>query len=159
MQARLTGVDWVRHEVAQAIRLRAASLADPARAQALRVIPVLIGGATPPPEDQVPAEIAPLCRLSMMPFDESSEGASINTLLERIQGETFEEKARRLQLEAERRDAKLLLQVHDELVLEVAEGDLALVEVLVRREMERAAELKVPLEVEVGSGRSWAEAH
>jgi len=104
LQARLTGVDWVRHEVAQALRLRAASPADPAREQPLRVIPVLIGGASPPPEDQVPAEIAPLCRLSMMPFDESSEGASINTLLERIQGETFEEKVRRLELEAERRE-------------------------------------------------------
>jgi len=104
LQARLTGVDWVRHEVAQALRLRAASPADPAREQPLRVIPVLIGGASPPPEDQVPAELAPLCRLSMMPFDESSEGASINTLLERIQGETFEEKVRRLELEAERRE-------------------------------------------------------
>jgi len=104
LQARLGGVDWVRHEVAQALRLRSASPTAAARAQPLRVIPVLIGGATPPAEDQVPAEIAPLCRLSMMPFDESSEAASINTLLERIQGETFEEKARRLQLEAERRE-------------------------------------------------------
>jgi DNA polymerase-1 len=60
---------------------------------------------------------------------------------------------------AERRDAKLLLQVHDELVLEVGEGDLAPVEALVRREMIAAAALKVPLEVEVGHGRSWAEAH
>ena len=104
LQARLGGVDWVRHEVAQALRLRSASPTAAARAQPLRVIPVLIGGATPPAEDQVPAELAPLCRLSMMPFDESSEAASINTLLERIQGETFEEKARRLQLEAERRE-------------------------------------------------------
>ena len=62
LQARLTGVDWVRHEVAQALRLRAASLADPAGTQPLRVIPVLIGGATPPAEDQVPAEIAPRAR-------------------------------------------------------------------------------------------------
>jgi DNA polymerase-1 len=58
-----------------------------------------------------------------------------------------------------RADAKLLLQVHDELVLEVAEGEVASVGELVRREMEAAAALKVPLEVEVGSGRSWAEAH
>jgi len=55
-------------------------------------------------------------------------------------------------------DALLLLQVHDELVLEVAEGELAPVEALVRREMEAAATLKVPLDVEVGHGRSWAEA-
>jgi DNA polymerase-1 len=56
-------------------------------------------------------------------------------------------------------DARLLLQVHDELVLEVGEKDLAPVEALVRREMEGAASLKVPLDVEVGHGRSWAEAH
>ncbi|HEX9049002.1 MAG TPA: DNA polymerase I [Anaeromyxobacter sp.] len=62
-------------------------------------------------------------------------------------------------LEAEQRDAKLLLQVHDELVLEVGERDLAPVEALVRREMSGAAQLEVPLDVEVGHGRSWAEAH
>jgi len=59
----------------------------------------------------------------------------------------------------ERRDARLLLQVHDELVLEVGEKDLAPVEALVKREMEGAATLKVPLDVEVGHGHSWAEAH
>jgi DNA polymerase-1 len=62
-------------------------------------------------------------------------------------------------LAKERLDARLLLQVHDELVLEVAEQDVAPVEALVRTEMGAAAELAVPLEVEVGSGRSWAEAH
>jgi DNA polymerase-1 len=59
----------------------------------------------------------------------------------------------------EERDARLLLQVHDELVLEVGEEDVAPVEELVRREMAGAATLKVPLDVEVGHGRSWAEAH
>ncbi len=62
-------------------------------------------------------------------------------------------------LARERRDALLLLQVHDELVLEVADADLAPVEALVRREMEGAAALKVPLDVEVGYGQGWAEAH
>jgi DNA polymerase-1 len=56
-------------------------------------------------------------------------------------------------------DARMLLQVHDELVLEVAEGEAAAAEALVRRAMEGAAELRVPLDVEVGTGRSWAEAH
>jgi DNA polymerase-1 len=62
-------------------------------------------------------------------------------------------------LAQERLDAKLLLQVHDELVLEVGERDLAPVEALVKREMSGAASLEVPLDVEVGHGRSWAEAH
>jgi len=56
-------------------------------------------------------------------------------------------------------DARLLLQVHDELVLEVAEREVEAVGATVRREMEGAAALKVPLDVEVGHGRSWAEAH
>ena len=62
-------------------------------------------------------------------------------------------------LARERRQARLLLQVHDELVLEVPEDELAPVEALVRREMSGAAQLKVPLDVEVGVGHSWAEAH
>ncbi len=62
-------------------------------------------------------------------------------------------------LARERSEARLLLQVHDELVLEVPEGEVAGVEALVRREMVGAVALKVPLEVEVGHGRSWADAH
>jgi DNA polymerase-1 len=62
-------------------------------------------------------------------------------------------------LAREGRDAQLLLQVHDELVLEAAEGEVEPVEALLRREMIGAAQLKVPLEVEVGHGRSWADAH
>jgi DNA polymerase-1 len=52
----------------------------------------------------------------------------------------------------------MLLQVHDELVLEVAEGERETVETLVRREMGAAADLKVQLEVSVGYGRSWDDA-
>jgi DNA polymerase-1 len=61
-------------------------------------------------------------------------------------------------LRAEAPDAALLLTVHDELVLEVAEADLRRVSDLVRREMEGVAALDVPLVVEMGSGPSWFEA-
>ncbi|MDT7705333.1 MAG: polymerase [Pseudonocardiales bacterium] len=54
--------------------------------------------------------------------------------------------------------SRMLLQVHDELVLEVAEGEREVVEALVRREMAAAAELSVDLEVSVGYGRSWDDA-
>jgi DNA polymerase-1 len=54
--------------------------------------------------------------------------------------------------------SRMLLQVHDELVLEVAEGERAAVEELVRREMGAAYALSVPLEVSVGYGHSWDEA-
>ncbi|GAB3659188.1 DNA polymerase I [Nocardioides korecus] len=56
--------------------------------------------------------------------------------------------------------SRLLLQVHDELVLEVAEGEHDALEALVRREMAAAADLAVPLDVSVGTGASWhAAAH
>jgi DNA polymerase I len=54
--------------------------------------------------------------------------------------------------------SRMLLQVHDELVLEIADGERDAVEALVRREMAAAAELSVALEVSVGYGRSWDDA-
>ena len=54
--------------------------------------------------------------------------------------------------------SRMLLQVHDELVLEVAPGEAADLEVLVRVAMGGAADLQVPLDVSVGVGRSWEEA-
>jgi len=54
--------------------------------------------------------------------------------------------------------SRMLLQVHDELVLEIAEGEREDVEALVRREMGNAIEMDVPLDVSVGLGRSWHDA-
>ncbi|MCP3802504.1 DNA polymerase I [Allokutzneria sp. A3M-2-11 16] len=54
--------------------------------------------------------------------------------------------------------SRVLLQVHDELVLEIADGEHEQVEKLVRAEMGGAYELSVPLEVSVGYGRSWDDA-
>ena len=51
--------------------------------------------------------------------------------------------------------SRLLLQVHDELVLEVAQGEREALEALVRREMGGAYPLSVPLEVSVGAGQDW----
>ncbi|GAB7037756.1 DNA polymerase I [Catenuloplanes niger JCM 9533] len=51
--------------------------------------------------------------------------------------------------------SRMLLQVHDELVLEAAEGEREQLEELVRREMGNAHALSVPLEVSVGAGRDW----
>ena len=55
--------------------------------------------------------------------------------------------------------ARMLLQVHDELVFEVPEAEVDATAALVRQVMENVADLAVPLSVEVGHGRSWAEAH
>ena len=54
--------------------------------------------------------------------------------------------------------SRLLLQVHDELVLEVAPGERDVVEELVRREMGGAGDLAVPLDVSVGTGPNWHDA-
>ena len=54
--------------------------------------------------------------------------------------------------------SRILLQVHDELVLEVAPGEREDVEKLVRHEMGQAVEMDVPLDVNVGVGRSWHDA-
>ncbi len=52
-------------------------------------------------------------------------------------------------------DAKMLLQIHDELIFEIAESDVERVASLVKGEMEHAVELSVPLEVTLKVGRSW----
>lgn len=62
-------------------------------------------------------------------------------------------------LATEQDGARLIMQVHDELVLEVPEQNLAAVQNRVCELMAGAAELKVPLKVAAGSGRNWDEAH
>ncbi|MBS4754399.1 DNA polymerase I [Nocardioides sp. zg-ZUI104] len=54
--------------------------------------------------------------------------------------------------------SRMLLQVHDELVFEVAPGEQEALEALVREQMAGAADLTVPLDVSVGTGRSWHDA-
>ena len=55
--------------------------------------------------------------------------------------------------------ARMLLQVHDELVLDVPEAELEEVQELLRDAMQGAADLAAPLEVSMGHGRSWIDAH
>ena len=62
-------------------------------------------------------------------------------------------------LDAEARASKIIMQVHDELVLEVPETELAWAQVEVPRLMASVATLRVPLLAEVGSGPNWESAH
>jgi len=55
--------------------------------------------------------------------------------------------------------ARMIIQIHDELVFEVPEKELARVQSLVRSHMENALDLSVPIRVDMGSGRTWYEAH
>ncbi len=52
---------------------------------------------------------------------------------------------------------RMLLQVHDELVFEVPDDELDVAQTLVKQEMEHAAELSVPLVVDIGVGKNWME--
>ncbi len=62
-------------------------------------------------------------------------------------------------LEEQQFASKMIMQVHDELVLEVPEAELALVREQLPRLMAQVAKLKVPLIAEVGVGKNWDEAH
>jgi DNA polymerase-1 len=59
---------------------------------------------------------------------------------------------------SEKLKSRLLLQVHDELILEVVAGEEEVLTNLVRREMGSAFPLRAPLDVSVGIGKSWNEA-
>jgi DNA polymerase-1 len=62
-------------------------------------------------------------------------------------------------LQSSRMPARLIMQVHDELVLEVADEAIAGIVEPLRGHMAQAATLAVPLKVDVGIGRNWDEAH
>lgn len=55
--------------------------------------------------------------------------------------------------------SKMLLQVHDELVFDVHNSELEKIQPMIKHEMENAFKLTVPLDVELGMGRNWLEAH
>ncbi len=60
---------------------------------------------------------------------------------------------------AENWKSKMLLQVHDELVFDVHNSELEKIHPMIKHEMEQAVVLSVPLEVEIGIGKDWLEAH
>lgn len=55
--------------------------------------------------------------------------------------------------------AKMILQVHDELVFEVPNDEVEALSQLVKEQMESACTLSVPLTAEVGVGHNWLQAH
>ena len=62
-------------------------------------------------------------------------------------------------LSTDARDSRIIMQVHDELVLEVPESDVSRVSQELSKLMSGVAELAVPLKVDAGIGNNWAEAH
>ena len=62
-------------------------------------------------------------------------------------------------LTAEHWKSKMLLQVHDELVFDVHNSELEKIQPMIKYEMENAFKMAVPLDVEIGWGKNWLEAH
>ena len=91
---------------------------------------------------------------------ENAERAALNAPIQGTAADII--KVAMLRVDAALRDAgvrsRMLLQVHDELVVEVAKGELDKVRRIVEDEMDNAIELSVPLEVSSGHGSNWDEA-
>ena len=62
-------------------------------------------------------------------------------------------------LSSENRKTKMIMQVHDELVFEVPEAEVAWLRLAIPRLMAGVAQLKVPLLAEIGIGENWEKAH
>ncbi len=90
-----------------------------------------------------------------------AERTAINTPIQGTAADMIKKAMIRIQerLDAKQLSARMLIQVHDELLFEVPEGEHEAVEPLVREEMEGVEKLSVPLKVDTGWGRNWAEAH
>lgn len=61
--------------------------------------------------------------------------------------------------EKENFTSKMLLQVHDELVFDVHKDELEIIKPIIKKEMENAYRMEVPLDVDLGEGKNWLEAH
>ena len=64
-----------------------------------------------------------------------------------------------LELKKVKLDARMTLQVHDELIIESSPKDTKLVVDIIKKSMSKATKLKVPLEVDIGIGSNWDQAH
>ncbi|MFZ0389737.1 MAG: DNA polymerase I, partial [Calditrichia bacterium] len=88
-------------------------------------------------------------RIAINTTIQGSAADLIKIAMIRIQKRLFDEKLQ----------TRMLLQVHDELVFEVKAAEVEAVKKLVRKEMEGALDLDVPLKVDMGAGKNWLEAH
>lgn len=91
---------------------------------------------------------------------ENAERAALNAPIQGTAADVIKIAMLRVdaRLTAENCQSRVLLQVHDELVLEVASGEQEKVQQLVEEEMDAAISLRVPLEVSAGVGTNWEEA-
>ncbi|MFK3621479.1 DNA polymerase I [Corynebacterium hesseae] len=91
---------------------------------------------------------------------ENAERAALNAPIQGTAADIIKVAMIRVDKALEGMASRVLLQVHDELVVEVAPGEAEDVQRILEREMDKAIELTVPLEVSVGVGKNWdAAAH
>lgn len=92
---------------------------------------------------------------------EGAERVAINTPIQGTSADMIKVAMVKIQKEIDKKKLKtrMILQVHDELVFEVHESEKDAIEKIVRREMEGALNLTVPVVVDIGWGKNWAEAH
>ena len=88
---------------------------------------------------------------------ENAERAALNAPIQGTAADIIKLAMLRVDREIARQqlNSRVLLQVHDELVVEVAPGELEQMTELVEREMDAAAQLRVPLDVSAGTGENW----
>jgi len=86
---------------------------------------------------------------------------AVNTPVQGTAADIIKVAMLRVAREIDRRgfEARMILQVHDELLFDVPERELADMQSLVRECMEGAIALEVPLKVDMGTGPNWLEAH
>jgi DNA polymerase-1 len=108
----------------------------------------------------------PQIRASVQHVRQGAERAAINAPIQGTSADIIKRAMARMGpalLDAGLPNVRMLLQVHDELVFELPEGDVAAARPVIERVMARAAEpalvLSVPLAIEIGTGASWAAAH
>ena len=89
---------------------------------------------------------------------ENAERAALNAPIQGTAADIIKVAMLRVDAALQGKQSRVLLQVHDELVVEVAPGELEEVREIVEREMDGAIELLVPLEVSAGTGSNWDEA-
>ncbi len=88
---------------------------------------------------------------------ENAERAALNAPIQGSAADIMKIALFRIHDELRRRElrSRILLQIHDELVVEVAPGEWNAVEQIVHDRMGDAAELSVPLDVQIGRGENW----
>ncbi|HJM38871.1 MAG TPA: DNA polymerase, partial [Planctomycetota bacterium] len=91
----------------------------------------------------------------------SAENVAVNTPVQGTAADIIKRAMLRVDsaLSNSKLQARMLLQVHDELVFECPQEEVEPLSTLIKREMEGAADLVIPLRVDIGSGPDWASAH